>query len=130
MNRDEIVALGASLRQVSKKLMKSHQDSAIARLWYQGGEPYFDVFFEVKEDQIIWFQFTLRGQSLTWSQKHPQLETGLTHEKDMEGSRYAASKIIKTDHALDGNFISLAREILETRSQEFPFTQALSLLER
>lgn len=129
MNQDEIDALGHSLRRINQKLIKTHQDCSVTRLWYQGGEPYFDVFFDCQRDEVIWFQFTFRGQSITWSKRQAELETGLTHEQQTEGSRYAASKLIQTDQHLDGGFLDLAKEILKTRIDEFPFQQAVALLE-
>ena len=45
LQENEIVALGASLRPISPGLLKPGRMEGSVRVWYQGGEPYFDVFF-------------------------------------------------------------------------------------
>lgn len=128
MNHNEIQALGASLRRINQKLLKTDQTNKIVRVWYQGDEPYFDIFFDLKDDEVVWFQFTLRSQSLTWEKGKPGFKTGLTHENQIEGTNYPASKLIETQRQVDREFVELAYAILKTRADEDPFAQILQWL--
>lgn len=128
MNQDEIIALGNSLRRISQKLLRTNQDNHITRVWYQGGEPYFDVFFDLQDDRVIWFQFTLRGQSLTWHKSQSGLETGCTHEVNTDATKYPASKLIETDNTTNCDFLKVATGIMKTRIDETPFEQAVDIL--
>ena len=126
MERDEIAALGASLRPIDQKLLK--KNSSIERLWYQGEESYFDVFFEFQNHEIIWFQFTLRGKVLCWDKENPVIQTGRTNELGTgDMGYYAASKLIKLDKKTDQGFIKLAHLILQTRAGEDIFDRVLTL---
>jgi hypothetical protein len=128
LNKDEIAALGASLRGIEQKLLKQSQQTGTKRIWFQGEEPYFDVFFELKADEILWFQFTLRGKSLSWDSKKGRLQTGTTNELNYHDvSFYAASKTIENDIQPNWEFINLVKSILETRADEAIFAQALEL---
>jgi hypothetical protein len=127
-HKDEIAALGASLREIEQKLLKQSQKTGITRLWFQGEEPYFDVFFDLKNDEILWFQLTLRGKAVSWDNKKSQLQTGTTNEMhDNDVSFYAASKTIENDIQTDGEFINLVKLILQTRADETIFAKALEL---
>lgn len=126
MDRDEIAALGASLRRIDQKLLK--KNSSIDRLWYQGEESYFDIFFEIENNEIIWFQFTLRGKVLLWDRQNPIIQTGKTNELGIgDVGYYAASKLIKMDRKADRAFIKLVESILQTRSGEDIFDRVLTL---
>ncbi|BAY12405.1 hypothetical protein [Calothrix sp. NIES-2098] len=128
LNKDEIVALGTSLRGIEQKLLKQSQQSGIKRIWFQGEEPYFDVFFELKNDEIIWFQFTLRGKALSWDSRKAKLQTGTTNELHYNDvSFYAASKTIENDIETNWEFVNLVKSILETRATETIFAKALKL---
>jgi hypothetical protein len=127
MNQDEITALGASLRQIDQKLLKQKKD--VERIWYQGDEPYFDLFFEQQNSEIIWFQFTLRGKSLCWGKENQILHTGKTNEfTPNDITYYAASKLVNFDRQIDWSFIELVEEILKSRKEEVIFKQALAIL--
>jgi hypothetical protein len=127
-HQDEIAALGASLRRIEQKLLKQSQNTGITKLWFQGEEPYFDVFFELKNDAILWFQLTLRGKAVSWDNKKSQLQTGTTNELDDDDvSFYAASKTIENHLQTDWEFINLVKSILQTRAEETIFAQALEL---
>jgi len=127
MNQDEIAALGASLRRIDQKLLNPGKKGN-QRIWFQGGEPYFDMFVEMQENQIQWFQLTLRGHVVSWKQPQSSLQTGTTNELRTDDiTFYAASKMIDTDSKNDGNFIELARSILQTRAGEEVFDQLLVL---
>ncbi|MFM2063670.1 MAG: hypothetical protein RLZZ507_3341 [Cyanobacteriota bacterium] len=125
---EEIASLGASLRAIEPKILKPSEKADTARIWFQGGEPYFDIFLELKNDEIIWFQFTLRGKSLCWERKNAGFQTGITNELMIDDvSFYAASKIIDNDNISDLQFINLVKSILETRVDEDIFAEVLKL---
>lgn len=128
MNQNEIIALGATLRRINQKLLKTSNSNHLERIWYQGEEPYFDVFFDLLEDEVIWFQFTLRGQCITWHKNQPGLETGLTFENQTAASKHPASKIIHMDRNVDCNFLDIVQAIMQTRANDFPFDRALAIL--
>ncbi len=130
LSRNEIESLGASLHKIEQKLLKKPNQEGIQRIWYQGEEPYFDIFFELQDLEIIWFQFTLRAKSLSWDNKKRELQTGVTNELKMDDvSFYAATKTIEADDKADNNFVELVKAILQTRSGEEIFTKALLLFD-
>lgn len=131
MNNDEIMALGASLRLINQRLLSqdtSERDTT--RVWYQGGEPYFDLFVELCQDNIQWFQFTWRGHSISWNTKSSCWYTGKTNELRTDDSTfYPSSKLIEGDKQPDLAFIELAHAILQTRAGEEIFDKILALLD-
>ncbi len=130
MDQDEIVALGASLRQIDQKLLTPAQEKGNTRIWYQGGEPYFDVFVELRQGKLEWFQFTLRGQSISWNAQISSWQTGKTNELRTDDiAFYAASKLIESDQQPDYQFVQLAHSILQTRAGEEIFDKMLALFE-
>ncbi|BDA70348.1 unknown protein [Rivularia sp. IAM M-261] len=130
LSRNEIESLGASLHKIEQKLLKKPNQEGIQRIWYQGEEPYFDIFFELKDSEIVWFQFTLRAKSLSWDNKKREFQTGVTNELKMDDvSFYAATKTIEADDKADGNFVELVKAILQTRNGEEIFTKALLLFD-
>lgn len=127
MEQDEIMALGASLRQINQKLMTSAKQEGI-RIWYQGGEPYFDVFVELRQGKIEWMQFTLRGRSVSWNRQVGGWQTGRTNELRTDDiAFYPASKLIESDRQPDPEFVDLVRSILQARAGEENFDQMLAL---
>jgi hypothetical protein len=130
LSRDEIESLGASLRKIEQKLLKKGNQDGIERIWYQGEEPYFDIFFELQGSEIMWFQFTLRAKSLSWDSRKRELQTGITNELKMDDvSFYAATKTIETDEKADKSFLELVKAILQTRTEEEIFAKALVLFD-
>ncbi len=128
MEQDEIAALGASLRQIDQKLMTPAKENGSIRIWYQGGEPYFDVFVELCQGKIEWFQFTLRGQSISWNLQTSSWQSGITNELRTDDiTFYPASKLIESDSQTDSTFRELARSILQTRAGEDLFDKMLAL---
>ncbi|MBW4564211.1 MAG: hypothetical protein KME32_24330 [Mojavia pulchra JT2-VF2] len=128
LEQDEIASLGASLRGIEQKILKQSRQEGIARVWFQGEEPYFDVFFELKDDEILWFQFTLRGKTVSWDHQKSKLQTGTTNELNYDDvCFYAASKTIEHDIETNWDFINLAKLILQTRMEEAIFVKALEL---
>lgn len=129
MDKDEIAALGASLRQIDQKLLNPAREEGTTRVWYQGGEPYFDVFVELRQGKIEWFQFTLRGRSISWNSKRSGWQSGTTNELRADDMTfYPASKLIESNNQPDWEFIELVRAILQTRTGEEIFDQMLRLL--
>lgn len=135
MEKTEIEKLGASLRRIDRKLIARHSDRERVRVWYQGGEPYFDLFVELREQDIEWLQFTLRGRSLSWQNqgnrdKNPW-QTGVTNElQTSDITFYAASKTIESDRFNDRAFLELVYAILKTRAGEPLFDRILVLFEQ
>jgi hypothetical protein len=130
MDQDEIAALGASLRLIDQRLLTPAKEEGTRRVWYQGGEPYFDVFVELRQGKIEWFQFTLRGKSLSWNPQIADWQTGRTNEMRTDDiAFYPASKLIESDKQPDAQFIELARSILQTRAGEDIFDLVLTLLD-
>jgi len=128
LTENEITSLGASLRSIAPKLLKQSPQEGKIRVWFQGGEPYFDLFFELNNNEITWFQFTLRGKSLSWYINKPILKTGITNELNIDDvSFYAASKTVENDHESNREFIDLVKSILQTRPEEELFVKALAL---
>ncbi|NET54074.1 MAG: hypothetical protein F6K09_37300, partial [Merismopedia sp. SIO2A8] len=104
--QNEIAALGASLRQIDQRLLNQTLEEGITRVWYQGGEPYFDVFVELLHGRIQWFQFTLRGKSISWSQQICSWQTGMTNElRPDDITFYPASKFIESDQRIPSLFV-------------------------
>lgn len=130
LDKHEVASLGASLREIEQKILKSSCQQGTKRIWFQGDEPYFDIFFELKDDDIVWFQFTLRGQCLSWS-TNTGLQTGYTNELVIDDvSFYPASKTIENESKNDLHFINLVKTILQTRSKEPMFGKALTLFDK
>jgi len=136
MEKVEIEQLGASLRPIDRKLLNSRSEQGRIRIWYQGGEPYLDLFIELQNDRIQWFQFTLRGRSLSWQKRRNGLETkdswqtGVTNELQFNDLNfYAASKTIQSDRQTDAAFLELARAIFQTRAGEKLFDRLLAIFE-
>lgn len=129
LNKNEIVKLGASLREIEQKLLKQNYQEGVTRVWFQGEEPYFDIF-DLKEDEITWFQFTLRGKSLSWDSRGKGFQTGFTNElRTDDVSFYAASKTIEADRETDWEFIEAVKLILQSRSEVPVFRKALLLFD-
>ncbi|ABA22997.1 conserved hypothetical protein [Trichormus variabilis ATCC 29413] len=131
LSENEIISLGKSLIKIENKLLKKSQNEGKIRIWFQGEEPYFDVFFEFEDDEISWFQLTLRGQSLSWDKKFSGFQTGTTNELSIDdASFYAASKTIENDNQLDWNFIYLVKSIMQIQAEEPAFAKALNLFDK
>lgn len=128
MEQDEITVLGASLREINQKLMTSAKEEGTLRVWYQGGEPYFDVFVELRHGKVKWLQFTLRGRSISWDSQVGNWQTGRTNELRIDDNAfYPASKLIESDRQANAEFVALARSILQTRAGEENFDRMLAL---
>ena len=129
MDQDEIKRLGASLRQIDPGILSPAKEG-ITKVWYQGGEPYFDVVVELRHGKIEWFQFTLRGKSISWKPVFLGLQTGKTNELQTDDLTFhPASKLIEHNNQKDHKFIELAGAILQTRADEPIFHQILTLFD-
>ncbi|MDJ0732968.1 MAG: hypothetical protein QNJ47_02610 [Nostocaceae cyanobacterium] len=128
LDNNEIVYLGTSLQKIEQKILKKSDSQGGTRIWFQGGEPYFDVVFELLNDEIVWFEFTLRGKSLSWNKKFQTLQTGNTNELQLNDVIfYAATKTIEQDREIDWEFVNLVKSILQTRTDEKIFAKALKV---
>lgn len=129
MDQDEIKRLGASLRQIDPGILSPAKEG-ITKVWYQGGEPYFDVVVELRHGKIEWFQFTLRGKSISWKPGFSGLQTGKTNELQTDDLTFhPASKLIEHNNQEDHKFIEVAGAILQTRADEPIFHQILALFD-
>jgi hypothetical protein len=129
--QQEINQLGACLREINPKILHGDREGSV-RIWYQGNEPYFDLFIEVNYGAIEWFQMTLRGQSLSWDRHQtPAWQTGLTNEFRTDDTNfYSASKTIESDDQLNEGFIELVEAICRTRAGEKLFDNLLDIFEK
>jgi hypothetical protein len=128
MNLEQITALATSLRSINQRLLATAKAEAI-RVWYQGGEPYFDLFLELEGEEISWFQFTLRGRSISWHRYRDGWRTGNTNEGDTPHLHFQpASKLVQLDAQLDREFVEIVRAIVQVRQEEPIFAQLEKLL--
>ena len=97
------------------------------RIWFQGGEPYFDIIIEKDGDAITWFQITLRGRVLSWHQN--QVQTGETDEMDSPPllAYYSASKTIRDGATIDWSLVEALQAIVAVRD-DAPLLHQLSEL--
>lgn len=128
MQPNEIQTLAYSLRSIDRKLLNHDREAGRERIWYQGGEAYFDLFVDMRNDEIEWFQLTLRGRSISWHCRDRQWQTGKTNEfRSDDITFYAASKTVESDRFPDREFFDLAGEIVETRKGEALFDKLCHL---
>ncbi len=124
MKPPSIVELAKSLHPINPQLLNPSKSPGAKRLWYQGGEPYFDLFVELTEEEIIWLEITLRGKCLSW--QNQQWQTGITNEMS-DYSMLPTSKLVRSDPVLDQEFLALIRQIIQLRSDELLFQRLLNL---
>ncbi|MGA9377921.1 MAG: hypothetical protein WBV73_04035, partial [Phormidium sp.] len=87
---------------------------------------YFDVFFKVENEQIVWFQFTWQGTVVSWDKNEPGLKTGVTNEMNYSDRPYPASKTVKFDLCPNQELIQFVQAIVQICSIEQPiFAKAL-----
>ncbi len=122
MKLDEatIQTLGKSLSCINPELMKGDATGVSERLWYQGNEPYFDIIVERSQEEITWFQITLRGRVLSWRSGQDYLQTGETDELDVsaEAANYAASKTIRDGSETNWPLVKTVQAIVATRPED------------
>lgn len=123
----EASTLSASLRPINPNMMKPVEEATDKkRLWYQGKEPYFDVIVEMLDDEVTWFQMTLRGKVVSWNPPN-FVVTGETDELDVppEVAYYAASKTIRDGGLVDWDFVRFTQQIMAQRTED-PVLQKVS----
>jgi hypothetical protein len=130
LTANDITQLGKSLRQIDPAWANQPNSPGEQRVWYQGQEPYFDVMVEWQDKDIIWLQFTLRGQVLSWQVTTNRIVTGETEELDMPPliSYYAASKGIRPEAKFDADFANVVIAILRSRPEDALLSRAATLL--
>ena len=110
--------LGGSLRRIDAGVLKGPVDG-VERIWFQGGEPYFDVHVELDgAGEIVWIQLSIRGRSITWDAATPKLVTGHTNERAIEDVAHPGSKMIRNDARADEELVRFAVAILSAREDE------------
>ena len=123
--KETIEELAASLEKISQKKLKYE----IVRHWFQGREPYFDLFVNTLHDTLVWFQFTFRGHSICWSQQDPIIRTGVTTDFALQDvSYYSATKTVKLDEEIDPQFLAFCKKLAGCRATEEPFRSILKVL--
>lgn len=129
LDESTIATLGASLRQIDTRLMKSFGRAANkSRLWYQGGEPYFDVTVEKTAGVITWFQISLRGEIVSWQASKPRVQTGETDEMSSYGMAYATSKTIRDHVNVNWPLVAYAQAIVAQRPEDTVLTALSEIL--
>ncbi|MFB2933692.1 hypothetical protein ACE1B6_00275 [Aerosakkonemataceae cyanobacterium BLCC-F154] len=97
------------------------------RFWFQGKDVYFDVFFKVENEEIVWFQFTWQGNVVSWDKSEPSLKTGVTNEMSYCDRPYPASKTVKFDLYANQELLEFVKAIVKICSIKEPiFAQALN----
>ena len=98
------------------------------RFWFQGKDIYFDVFFQVENEEIVGFQFTWQGNIILWDKSEVGLKTGITNEMNHGDRLYPASKTVKFDPYPNQELIEFMQSIVRICSIEYPiFAKALKL---
>lgn len=121
----QLADLAGSLERISQKKLKND----VLRHWFQGSEPYFDLFVNTRENHLLWFQFTFRGNSICWSEQDPVLRTGVTTDYAMNDvSFYSATKTVNLDEEVNRGFLAFTRSIIGARKTEAPFGEILKVL--
>jgi hypothetical protein len=117
-------ALGKSLRRIDGRGIQN----GVERIWFQGGEPYFDVHLELIAGELDWFQLTFRSRSVTWSRDNGHVVTGRTTEGRVEDSPHPGSKTVQTDGAVDAALVAFARKIVLARGDDGHFERIAGIL--
>jgi hypothetical protein len=89
------------------------------------------LFLELEDEDIKWFQFTLRGNSISW-QRYPNVwQTGKTQElqPQINSRLQPASKVVEQDQQFDEEFGELVRSIILVRAEEPIFARLEALLQ-
>lgn len=115
------------IRELAESLCRI-QTKEPGRYWFQGKDAYFDVFFKVENEEIVWFQFTWQGNIVSWDKSELGLKTGSTNEMDFSDRPYAGSKTVKFDLRPNQELVKFVEAIVKICSIEQPiFAQALKL---
>ncbi|MEL6340023.1 MAG: hypothetical protein AAFQ65_08940 [Myxococcota bacterium] len=123
---DPTAEVAFSLRMVAPRWVR-RRPQGWRRYWYRGPEPYFDIFVDVEEDDpetVRWFQFTRRGQVLTWDGEEDRITTGVTNELSGESATFSSSKMLIPHNGSDPMFVRWVLQILSLRSDSPPLVVA------
>lgn len=124
-SQERLEELARSLEKISQKKLKQE----ILRHWYQGNEPYFDLFANTLNDELMWFQFTFRGNSICWSRQDPVVRTGVTTDlATNDVSFYSATKTVKLDDEINPAFFKFVRALLALRKDDPLMGSVLKIL--
>ncbi|MFB2892155.1 hypothetical protein ACE1CI_04340 [Aerosakkonemataceae cyanobacterium BLCC-F50] len=127
MNMVNFVTDQQKIRELAESLYRIKTKEP-GRFWFQGKDVYFDVFFKVENEEIVWFQFTWQGNVVSWEESEPGLRTGVTNEMSCGDRHYPASKIVKFDLFPNQELIRFVQAIVKVCASEQPiFAQALKL---
>jgi hypothetical protein len=122
--KKDIGALAASLRRIHPRFVQRDPSGQTQKIWFQGGEPYFDVVFEIVEGRVGWFQLALRGRVVTWSAATGAVSTGKTNDLGPDtATTYPGSKTVRDDETPNRAFVQFARAILAARPEEPLFVE-------
>ncbi len=100
------------------------------RIWYQGGERYFDVFVDLDAaGEPEWFQLTFRGRTLTWERQHNRLWTGYTNEGSFQPG-HSAVKLVTAERHADRSLVALVRNLLAALPQHSELASVLPHLRK
>ena len=127
----QALILAETWRRITPRLAKD--DGSV---WYQGGEPYMDLFFQLDASQPwlrqllagprpSWFQLTIRGRTVTWD--GAVVTTGTTDEFQPAGG-FPSSNRVFADRTVDGAVLALARTLLSRQLDDPLFRAALDAL--
>lgn len=111
------------LRKIDGAVLQKGADGG-ERVWYQGPEPYFDLFFDLdpQDDSLRWFQFTYRGHAATWDRETGRVELGLTGELEPEELGAPAVHVIQPGG--DPAFLDVVLSVLASRPDDRLFAAA------
>jgi len=129
-DQEKAADLGRALRRIDDRIVRQDAQGKVKRSWFQGPEPYLDVFFEEGPRGLEWFQATLRGRCLTWDQAKGLVVTGHTNELSTNDPMHPASKMIITGDGLDRQVVEVVRWLFAARAGESPFDSASTILSR
>jgi len=124
---EKIVTDQQRIRELAKSLYWVRTKEP-ERIWFQGKDVYFDVFFKVENEEIVWFQFTWQGNVVSWDKNEPALKTGITNEMNCDDRLYPASKTVNFDLSPNQEFLGFVQAIVKICAIEQPiFAKALKL---
>jgi hypothetical protein len=114
---DGCLDLAETLRPVTYGMRQ--EPDGTHRLWYQGRERYFDVFFLLKDQRLSWAQFSLRGLVLSFDVSKRFLSVDQTDEMEQTAYAVSATRTLKPlAPALATRFTRIAMAIVAARAED------------
>ncbi len=125
----EIKRLAQSLRRI-RQPTRPNAPTGTTKVWYQGGEPYFDLTVEVQEDgAIATLLLTLKGYFLSWNHKSRKFSTGCTSQLEIPGVSYhPASTIMNQFNRTDSTVLDQLQALLLAIPPSDPTIQQMQQL--